>query len=284
VALAEQGGAPEFAVRRPSASPIRRHVNLTRELAITQFKLKYTGSVLGYVWSLINPLAIFGIMYFIFAVLFHANNASPNFGMQLLVGIVLWTFFAETTATAMGSIAANGHMLRKAYFPRSILVVASSLTALMTFVINITLVVIVAAILGQSQLRWASLLAPLFLVEFYAIVLGISLLLSALFVFYRDLGHIWGIATQLLFYGSAVVFPIALVHGHTLRTLLAINPVAQVVEDLRHVLISSSPLVPFAEEIPGGPIGFLPYAIVVGVLVLGTYTFNRLTPRFAESL
>jgi ABC-2 type transport system permease protein len=284
VALAERGDAPEFARRRPSASPLRRHVNLTRELAITQFKLKYTGSVLGYVWSLINPLAIFGIMYFIFAVLFHANNASPNFGMQLLVGIVLWTFFADTTATAMGSIAANGHMLRKAYFPRSILVIASSLTAMMTFVINMSLVVIVAAILGQSDLRWASLLTPLFLIEFYALVLGISLLLSGLFVFYRDLGHIWTITTQLLFYGSAVVFPIALVHGHALRTLLAVNPVAQVVEDLRHVLISSAPEIPFAEEIPGGPIGFLPYVIVIGVLALGTYTFRRLTPSFAEYL
>jgi ABC-2 type transport system permease protein len=276
-------GPADIGQRRPVSSPLRRHVNLTRELAITQFKLRYTGSALGYVWSLVNPLALFGTMYLVFVVLFHANNASPNFAMQLLLGIVLWTFFSETTNVGIIAIASNAHMLRKAYFPRSILVIASSVTALMTFVINFVLVLILATLLQQADLRWASLLAPVYFIELYALILGVALLLSALYVFYRDLGHIWGIFSQVLFYGSGVVFPIAIVHTPGLRTLLMINPVAQIIEDLRNLLISSDPRVASAESVLGAAAP-VPYLIVIGVFILGAVAFRRLTPRFAESL
>jgi ABC-2 type transport system permease protein len=273
----DAGAATSSELRRGA---LRRHANLTRELAISQFKLKYTGSVLGYMWSLVKPLMMFAILYVVFAKLFHLDRGTDNFVFQLLLGIVLWTFFQETTAAAMNSIASNGNMIRKAYFPRVILVIAATLSSLMTFVINLVLIVIIAGSLGKLALGWHSLLLPLFLVELYVLVLGISMLLSALFVFYRDLGHIWEIAMQLLIYASAVIYPISLVPARFLPWVLA-NPVAQIIEDVRRSLVSTK--INWTVQFMG-PAYIAPLGITLILLALGFYVFNRLTPRFAEYL
>lgn len=263
---------------------LRRHANLTRELAISQFKLKYTGSVLGYVWSLFKPMMMFGILYVIFDQLFKIGKGTDNFVLQLLIAIVLWTFFQEATSAAMNSIASNGNMIRKAYFPRAILVVAATLTSLITFLINMALIVIIATPLGKLDLGWRSLLAPLFLLELYALVLGVSLLLSALFVFYRDMGHIWEIAMQLLIYGSAVMFPLSLLDNHpTLKAALLANPIAQIIEDIRHALVSTSIKVPWSATVMGWAY-VAPLALTAALMLLGLFVFRRLTPRFAEYL
>jgi ABC-2 type transport system permease protein len=191
-----------------SKSVLQRNLNLIRELSITQFKLKYTGSALGYVWSLIIPLLLFGVMYLVFSVLLGTGKGTYNFPVQLLVGIVLWTFFVEATTTAMNAIAGAGELIRKAYFPRWILVLASTASASLSFAINTILVIIVTLALGRLSVSWRSLLAPLYYIEFTVLVLGLSLLLAALFVFFRDLGHIWEICSLVLFYVSAIIFPL----------------------------------------------------------------------------
>jgi ABC-2 type transport system permease protein len=260
---------------------LRRHANLTRELAISQFKLKYTGSVLGYLWSLFKPLMMFAILYVVFAKLFHLDRGTDNFVIQLLLGIVLWTFFQETTATAMNSVASNGNMIRKAYFPRAILVVSATLSSLMTFAINLVLIIVIAGSLGKLALGWHTLLLPLFLVELYALVLGISLLLSSLFVFYRDLGHIWEIATQLLIYASAVIYPIVPVVPERFRAWVLGSPIAQIIEDVRRTVVSTK--IGWTYEFMG--ISYIvPFAIVGILLGVGFLVFRRLTPRFAEYL
>jgi ABC-2 type transport system permease protein len=229
--------------------------------------------------------------------LFKVGRTSPHFALQLLLGIVIFTFFQEATATAMNSVAGTGHLIRKAYFPRAILVVSASLSALITFAINLCLVTAVGALLGQMQLGWASLLAPLFLVELYAIVFGLSLLLSALFVFYRDLGHIWEIVSQLILYGSAVIYPFSLVsNGHrVLGFLVGVNPIAQIIEDMRHALVAGNlpyppdsglhgVAVPWMVSYLGPGLYLIPLVVVVAILALGTVVFRRLSPRFAENL
>ncbi len=250
---------------------------------MTSFKLKYTGSVLGYLWSLLKPMMVFAIMYAVFDRLLHAGRTSDRFTLQLLVGIVIWTFFSETTVTAVNAIVVNGNLINKASFPRAILVIASSLTALMTFAINLTLIVVIAGALRQLSLGWHSLLAVPLLIELYALVIGISLILSALFVFYRDLGHIWEIFTQLLFYGSAVVFPLSREILHNKVELVALNPVTQIIEDLRHALVTQDPRVPWTATILGPAIA-VPLLIVLAVVVVGVLLFRRLSPHFSESL
>jgi ABC-2 type transport system permease protein len=271
------------AIPRPR-SLFQRNLNLVRELSITSFKLKYTGSALGYVWSLIKPLILFGVMYLVFSILLGAGKNTWDFPVQLLVAIVAWTFFTEATTTAMNAIAGNGDLIRKAYFPRWILVAASTTSALLTFAINTVLVVIATLALGHLDLTWLSLLAPLYYLELIVLVLGLSMLLSALFVYFRDLGHIWEILSLVLFYGSAVVFPFKTVYDHSkkLAEIAGLNPIAQIITDLRHVLVSPTKLPSMASLI--GPLAVVPILISVAVFLVGFAVFTRLTPRFAESL
>jgi ABC-2 type transport system permease protein len=260
---------------------MRRNLNLVRELAVTQFKLKYTGSVLGYLWSLMKPLMLFAVMYVVFARFLRLGNSSPHFPLQLLVGIIFWNFFVETVGVGVSVIVGNGTLLKKASFPRLILVIAASVSSSMTFVINLLLLVTIAVPLHQMELGWRSLVVFALVVELYALVLGLSLLLSALFVFYRDLGHIWEISSQVLFYGSAIVYPLAPAFLGGKAALLGLNPLAQIIEDARHALVT--PQVPWTVEFTG--VGFLvTIAIVVGVAVIGYLTFRHQTPKFAEYL
>jgi ABC-2 type transport system permease protein len=284
------------AIARPR-SVFQRNLNLVRELSITQFKLKYTGSALGYVWSLVKPAMLFSIMYLVFSVLLKAAGTGPgskHFPVQLLLGIVIWTFFAEATSSAVNAIAGAGDLIRKAYFPRWILVVASTTSATLTFAINTVLVIVVTLALGQLDLTWRSLLAPLFYVELVVLILGLSLLLSALFVFFRDLGHIWEIVSLVLFYGSAVVFPFSRIPRQALRDIDGLNPIAQIIQDLRHALVdpgipSMGALVDPAHPALGsmglaGPLIALPILIALAIFAIGFGVFHWLTPKFAESL
>ncbi len=268
--------SPRDAADTPST--LRRHINLTLELAWTQFKLKYTGSVLGYFWSLLKPLMLFSIMYAIFVVLF--KQRANEFALQLLVGVVVFTFFTDATGVAMSSIAGAGHLIRKAYFPRGILVVASTISALLTMMINLTLIIVVATPLGHLHFGIRSLALPLLLVELYVLSLGFAFLLSSLFVFYRDLGHIWEIVTQVLFYASAIVYPSTVVPAR-FRGFFFINPVAQIVEDVRHAIVIQ--VVPWT----AGYVGLralIPLGLTVSILGFGLLVFRRLTPVFAEYL
>jgi ABC-2 type transport system permease protein len=276
-----QGGSRLEAIPRPN-SVFQRNLNLVRELAITQFKLKYTGSALGYVWSLVKQAMLFGIMYLVFSVLLKAGGKDKEFPIELLFGIVLWTFFIESTTLAMNAIAGSSDLIRKAYFPRWILVVSSTASALLTFAINTLLVVLVTLLLGQLHPSWWSLVAPLYYVELVALVLGVSLLLSALFVFFRDLGHIWEILSLVLFYGSAVVFPFVRITNPTLRHIAGLNPIAQIVQDVRHSVVDPAKIPSMASAI--GPLVIVPILITIAILIVGFVVFNRLTPKFAENL
>jgi ABC-2 type transport system permease protein len=270
LATADQG-APQ--------SPLARYVNLTRELALTNFKLKYTGSVLGYVWSLMKPLMYFGILYIIFVEFFHQRGS--NFPLQLLVAIVLFTFFSECTSTALGSIAGNGHLVRKAFFPLSSLVVSQSMTALLTMAINMSLIVAIGLPIGRLQIGPQTLVVPLLIVELYVLSLGVGMLLASAFVFYRDLGHVWEVGTQLLLYGCGVVFP-ALAVPVKWRQFFFLNPLAQIIEDVRHALVTTD--APWTATLVGGWPVLIPLVISVLVFVAGLWLFRVLNPLFAESL
>jgi ABC-2 type transport system permease protein len=266
----------------PRASAFRSNLNLTRELAVTTFKLKYTGSVLGYAWSLVKPLLIFGMTYLVFAVflLRGRTRAGENFPVQLLLGIVVWTFFADATLSAVGAIVGNAHIVRKAYFPRWILVVASTLSATMTLAVNLALMLAIGLPLGWFHIGWYTLILPLLFLELYALVAGIGLLVSALFVFYRDLGHVWEITLQLLFYASAIVFPFSLIHG-TFRELIAFNPMAQIIEDMRRALVTT--VEPWSSDLLGSLLA-VPIIAVCLLLGVGYLVFHRLAPKFGEAL
>jgi ABC-2 type transport system permease protein len=255
---------------------------LTKELAVTSFKLKYAGSFLGYVWTLVKPLILFGTMYVVFALFLLRGRtaAQENFPVELLLGIVAWSFFAEATTGALYAIVGNGEMIRKARFPRWTLVLASSVSAGMTLSINVALLIVVGLLLHWYDTGVQALLVPALLLELYVFALGLGFLLAALFVTFRDLGHIWEIALQLLFYASAIVFPLSLIPG-SFRILVALNPLAQIIEDMRHVLVSSA--APSSIAVLGWRLA-VPLAVVSASALVGALLFSRLSRGFGERL
>jgi ABC-2 type transport system permease protein len=292
----------------------RHYRHLTVELAISQFKLRYTGSVLGYFWSLLKPAMIFAIMYFIFVDLFKINDGTQFYGMQVLLGIVVWTFFAECTSSAMQAIASNGGLIRKAYFPRSILVIAASLSALFTFVINLLIVFVIAVGLHQIDISLRIIVVLPLLLELYLLALGVSLFLAALFVQFHDVSHLWEVLMQLLFYASGVMFSLTYVlqrlhlavevgttkhetpHLLWIVQVMAANPIMQTVEDLRHALLT--PQAPWTELVVTGHLAAvhqyaaldvpweapLPFLAVLMVVTFGALTFRFRARSFAENL
>jgi ABC-2 type transport system permease protein len=267
------------ALTQGGISEASRYMNLTRELALSNFKLKYTGSVLGYLWSLMKPLLYFGVLYVIFVDFFHQKQA--DFPFQLLLAIVVFTFFSECTSTSLGAIAGNGHLVRKAYFPLSSLVVSQSVTALLTMTINFCLVVVIGEVLGKLHLGLHTLLVPLLLVELYVLSLGVGMLLASAFVFYRDLGHVWEVFTQILLYGCGVVFPAVSVPLHW-RHLFFLNPLAQIIEDLRHAVVT--PNAPWSASMLDPGLIVVPVLLTLLVFGAGLGLFRVLNPLFAESL
>jgi ABC-2 type transport system permease protein len=298
----------------PQLNTFHHYRHLTLELAISQFKLRYTQSVLGYFWSLLKPAMIFAITFVIFVDLFNIKDGTNFYGIQLLLGIVVWTFFAECTASSMQAIASNSALIRKAYFPRSILVIAASLSSLFTFLINLIIVFVIAVALRQIDIGFRMVFVIPLLLELYLLAIGISLFLSALFVQFHDVGHLWDVLMQLLFYGSGVMFSLTYVlqrlhlalgvgqtkvlapHYLWIVQFMACNPIMQTIEDLRHALLT--PQAPWTELVVTGHLAAVhqyaalnapwllpvPFLAVVLVVTIGALTFRARARSFAENL
>lgn len=256
---------------------------LLRELVRTDFKLRYQGSVLGYVWSLLKPLFLFVILYFVFVVFLKVGADMPHWPVGLLIGIVLWTFFSEITNMGISSIVGRGDLIRKINFPKYIIILASSISALINLVINLAVIGIFLVINGVS-IGWSALLAPVFILEIFLFGLGLAFLLSAFFVKYRDVNFIWEIIMQGLFYASVVIYPLSMVlQTHPkIASILLLNPIAQAIQDIRHLLIS--PEYPTLLTLEGLSVAVIPIVIVLAVLILGAWYFKKQSPTFAENV
>lgn len=269
---------------RNGERPTQAQSNLTlvRELAVTSFRLRYADSVLGYLWSLMRPVLMFGMLYIVFVLVLLRGRtaASENFPVELLVAIAAWTFFAEATSTSVSAIAANGDVLKKARFPRWVLVLAAVLSASMTLVVNFSLVIVIGIALHWYTIGTQTFVVLPLLLEFAALSIGLGFFLAAVYVRFRDLGYIWELALLLLFYGSGIIFPLSLVPAR-FQWLVMLNPVAQITEDLRHALVS--PTIPWAADILGRRL-VLPIACVLLSVVIGSFVFSRLAPRFGDHL
>ena len=147
---------------------------LLKELVKTDFKLRYQGSLMGHLWSILKPLMLFAVMYTVFIYFLRFGGDVPHFAVALLLGMVLWTFFTETTGMGLTSIVGRGDLLRKLSFPSQIIVVSVSINALINLVINLGIVLILGFINGVEISIYALPLIPLLLIELYALALGIS--------------------------------------------------------------------------------------------------------------
>lgn len=257
---------------------------LLKELVKTEFKLRYQGSVLGYVWSLLRPLFLFVILYFVFVHFLKVGNAVPHWPVSMLFGIVLWNFFAEVTNNGVTSIVNRGDVIRKINFPKYVIVLSSSISAFINLLINLVVIGIFMAINGVV-LTWSALLAPLFIIELFIFAIGIAFLLSTLFVKLRDINYIWEIVMQALFYGSAVIYPLSMVVAISplYAKLFLINPVAQCIQEARSALVGTQNIT-MTSLTDNIWLILLPYAVVAATFILGAWLFKKKSPYFAEDV
>ncbi len=259
---------------------------LLRELVITDFKLRYQGSVLGYLWALLRPMFLFAILYVFFVEILHIGKEIPHWGIALLLGIVLWNFFSEVVNQGLKSIVNSAGIIGKINFPKYIIVISASLSAVINLVINLIVVAVFATIDGVSP-SWSMLLIPLFVVELYIFALGLAFLLSTINVRFRDIGYIWEVVSQALFYGSAIMFPINRVvemhYGHTIAQILLANPLAQTIQDARYFGISHGTQT--AHTLTDNVLIIAaPYVVSVVVFIIGALYFRKRSAYFAEDI
>lgn len=280
-------GASELSlVRGPSAlgGGRRRFFDLLWLMSVTEFKRTYFGTVLGYLWSLIRPLALFGILLFVFTQIFRLGSELEFYPVLLLLGIVQFSFFQEATTNAVGSVIANEGVVRKTQFPRLVIPLSTVLTAFFNFCLNLIVVLVFVLAWGVSP-TWTWLLYPVALAAMFVLTTAVSLSLSVLYVRFRDVAIIWTVAAQVLFYGTPILYPLGEdgLNRPSIEKLLMISPLGVIFEQIRVWVLE--PDAPTAAEAAGGTLHLLPAAaIFVGICVFAVWIFNREAPRIAEDL
>jgi ABC-2 type transport system permease protein len=288
----------------PSAlgGSLKRFIELTLTLARTEFKLRYFGSVLGYFWSLIRPLLFFGVIYVFFTQILSLGGSIPNYGVYLLTGIVLWSYFGEATGNCVTCLVAREAMLRKVRFPRLAIPLSVSLTAAFNLAMNFIAVIVFALLSGISpRLSWLWLI-PIAL-GFVVLATGVGMLLSVLYVRFRDIQPIWDVVSQILFYSAPIMYTAVKYRGLEHAALL--NPIAMMLTQMGYafihpglVFIGPSGIChgPTAGCAPNYPMrsaaaasgGMLHVLISIGIILLvfaiAWWVFTREAPRVAENL
>lgn len=255
---------------------------LVSELVRTDFKLRYQGSVLGYAWSLLRPLMLFLILYVVFVKFLRLGSGIPHYPVYLLLGIVIWNFFLEVTMQGLGSIVGRGDLIRKIRIPRWVIVLSSSISALINFLLNM-LVIIVFILANHVDLLQTTLWLPLILLEVYVLSLGLALFLSAAFVKYRDINYIWEVILQAGFYITPILYPLSLITSLKLQKIILLNPMGQAIQDARYSTITHQTLTG-AHVFNGGWYQYIPYALTIIILVGGAWYFRRESKYFAENI
>lgn len=258
-----------------------QNLSLLRELVITDFKLRYQGSVLGYLWSLLKPMMLFGVLYVVFTRVFRIGGQVPHYPTYLLLGLVLWIFFVEATNMAMGSIVARGDLIRKVSMPRYIIVLSTIFSAFINLCFNLVVVLLFMVITGVEFSINGLWLVPI-LVELILFALAAAYLLAALFVRFRDLTHIWEVVLQLMFYATPILYPLTFV-PHRMAQILSLNPMAQIIQSAREVLITPATITS-PEILPYGAGWWAPLSILLATALLAGLYFKKSSKDFAENL
>jgi ABC-2 type transport system permease protein len=269
--------------RGPSAfsGGLRRLGSLTWLMARTDFTIAYFNSVLGPLWSVMRPLMLFGVLYLVFTKVIKLGAAIENYPVLLLMNMVLFNFFGEATSASVSSLVDNESMVRKMKFPRAAIPLSTVLTAAMNMGVNLIVVFTFVLAYGVEP-RWTWLLLPAVVLPLMAFAAGMGMLLSALFVRYRDVSPIWSVASTMLFYGTPVLYVIDTAPDAVERYLL-FSPLAMILEQARHWIVD--PSAPSAWHAIGGlPWVLVPFAVWAGVIALGTWVFTRQAPWIAERL
>ncbi|MBD0330083.1 MAG: ABC transporter permease [Thermoleophilia bacterium] len=272
--------APAAVHSGPRAGGLAYRARVLAVIAGSEFKQKYAGSALGYVWTLLKPLSLFAVLYVVFGRFFKLTVGIDHYPLYLLIGLVLWYFFSDGTWVAMPSIVSQASLVQKLAFPRLLIPASATVTVAMTFAVN--LVALAAFVAGNRILpraEWLALL-PLF-VELYIFMFAVSVLLATLFVRFRDTGQIWELASTLLFWTSPIIYPVEFLPPWA-QPVVFLNPFVQAMQDVRAVIIGGD-VTTVTDEL-----GAFGHAVPLGVLALtlafALLLFRREERSFAERI
>ena len=271
----------EAGVRGGQDVGFRRSLALAWTLGLTDWRLKFYGSALGGVWTLAKPFAFFGVVYVVFTEIIGLDKSVKNYGVYILFGLVLFQYFGEIASNSVQSLVARENLLRKMYFPPLVIPMAVGITAALN--LGMTLVAVFIFVLGNGIFpQWAWLELPVLIALLTVFALGIGMLLSSLYVRFRDVQPIWEVFTQLLFYASPILYVATFVPENYQRAYLA-NPIASIFTQVRHSVVD--PTAPSAAKLIGPDVRLLiPLGIIFGTFALGYWVFRRESPRIAENL
>lgn len=231
---------------------------------------------------MLRPLLLFAILYVVFAKFLRLGDAIPNFPIYLLLGIVLWAFFGDMTNQGLSSIVGRGDLIRKIRIPRWIIVVSSSISALINLGLNLIVVGVFMFFTGVD-IHLSILWLPLILIEIYVLGLALSLILATAFVKFRDVSYIWEVILQAGFYATPILYPLALITNETFQKIILMNPMAQAIQDARYAVVTPETLTihtVFSNDL----YRIIPLAIPAVLLVIGVLYFKKQSKDFAEDL
>lgn len=260
---------------------------LTVNLTLRELRSRYKRSVLGWTWSLLNPLSNVIILSLVFGGLLRIQPpvGDPSglhvFALFLLCGLIPWNFFSSSVNGSMGALLGNANLIKKVYFPREILVLSTILSLVATMLIEMGVLMVILIFFGNMVIPWIPMVLFLIAVE-TVLVLGIGLVLSAANVYFRDVQHLVGILMQALFYTAPIVYPLSFVdrvaneHGEWIGTLYRLNPLVVMVQDFRAVLYDLR-FPPLLDILYFGAWAF-------GLLFFGLWAFHKLDRRVAEEV
>lgn len=253
---------------------------LLKQLVKTDFKLRYQGSFLGYLWSLVRPLALFCILYFVFTKFIPLGGDYEHWPVALLLGIVIWTYFSDVTIGSVGAIVGKGDLLRKINFPKYVIILSVAFSALINLFINLVVVGIFMIINGV-HVTPLILYLPIFILELFIFSVAIAFFLSAAFVRFRDISYIWEVVMQGLFYATPILYNVKII-PESIAKLMMINPVAQIIQDARYVAINQDQTLTLTGIYETRGVRIVPVVITLVVIVVAAIYFKKSSKSFAE--
>lgn len=262
----------------------RYSVILLKQLVKSDFKIRYQNSVLGYLWTLLRPLFLFAILYVVFVRVLKTGGDIPHFGVYLLLGIVIWNYFVEVTMGSVTAIVNKGDIMRKVSFPRYVIILAASFSALINLAFNLLVVGAFMAI-AKTEISPSAVYLPLIILELFVFSLSLGFLLSALYVKFRDVGFIWEVIIQGAFFAVPIMYAFSLVTSKSLIAgkILISNPITQLMQDARYMLVSTK--TDTVTSVFGTRAALIiPIAIVIVIGVGAVIYFKKRAPYFAEDV
>jgi len=247
--------------------------DLIWELAKTDFKIRYNGSILGYLWALLKPLLIFLILNFIFSRVF--STGVQNYSLNLLTGLIIWGYFTDSTKMGLTSIFTKSSLIAKINIPLSAIVIASTVHTTITFIINLSILASFFIWFHVYPSVWSVGIFIVYMLLLYILILGFTFLTAPLYIRYRDLDQIWEVLLTLGFYAAPIIYPLSFI-PEKFRHWLWLNPTGYIIHYSKLALIDNE-LITLSNLIP------VIFSILL-FLIISIYIFNRYKNHIAEML